>query len=861
MREVNPRVYELLLTAQAKLIQIGNGFNYLGYPDDYVPPWRFAFLLERSRYFTEHAKNAQREYLNFLGNAEREEFQELSAAQNVEMEKSNVRIETARVDQVRLEIKVAVESAELAELTRSNAAKRIENYRTFDEVAEDQETMSRVGAAGGVLGGVISGAASGGIVGAIGGLLSGAGSAVQQEAQLAVAEAQRDYEMANLKLAEKEARQAAVVSRAALKTAQAGLLIAGLQRQASLLRHEYALQNLNFLRNRSLDSELWYRLSGAIRSVSETYLRYAVELAFLAEQAYEFEADKKINVIRFDYDISEVGDYLAGDFLLRDLDTLEQDLIVNQRARQQHARYVLSMAREYPAALEEIRETGKATFSLVVEQIEQRLPGLFNVRLGSVDVLPVALMDTTRFSLELQHLGSAQVRLKADGVEETPGDVPGWKLQTRTTGPETAVFSGLSRQEAASTFAYMTNGQRNAFEGLGAASSWLIDFSAKGNQVVPGSLSDLLITFAVSGYHDGELRRTIEAIDKPPTAVTRFFSARNVFPDAFFDFQRSGKLVWNISESQLALAGEPGALRNLSFVFKADTAIRNFGNLIGETEVKFRIEQNGELTINGEMPEITIVFVGPMRVRATANTANGADLSWNFGDNSSWEPGASTEHAYARPGRYELILRIVRNGRLTEYRGDVVISRAHADAILPPVCFAPRLRWISDGTVPAGLTRVVTDIGGSSTEALQYSWRLDARQAVKSQGATFDLAPGRYTLRARAVRPLRARIHSHQCHRGDVILSMDSLSISTNRRFAVDGAETTGSGGNPEANALTSHIMQSLILSPADSWTCEFRLSDNPFLASVGPTDVLQLDFSQVSDAILSLEYDTDANV
>jgi hypothetical protein len=38
------------------------------------------FLLDRARYFVEHAKNA-REYLNFLSNAEREEFQELTASE------------------------------------------------------------------------------------------------------------------------------------------------------------------------------------------------------------------------------------------------------------------------------------------------------------------------------------------------------------------------------------------------------------------------------------------------------------------------------------------------------------------------------------------------------------------------------------------------------------------------------------------------------------------------------------------------------------------------------------------------------------------------------------------------------------
>ena len=79
------------------------------------------FLLDRARYFTEHAKNAQRDYLNFLSNAEREECQELSASQNVELEKSNLTIETARVSQVQLEMQAARQSQELALTTAANA--------------------------------------------------------------------------------------------------------------------------------------------------------------------------------------------------------------------------------------------------------------------------------------------------------------------------------------------------------------------------------------------------------------------------------------------------------------------------------------------------------------------------------------------------------------------------------------------------------------------------------------------------------------------------------------------------------------------------------------------------------------------
>ena len=140
--ETNPRIYALLLNAQARLLQIENGFNYLGYKDDYIPPWRFQFLLERARYFSEHAKNAQRDYLNFLNNAENEEFQEQSAAQAVEMEKANVAIESARGDQAQAEHTAALRSEELAQLTATNAGTRLSEYAEFEAYAESRGTQA-----------------------------------------------------------------------------------------------------------------------------------------------------------------------------------------------------------------------------------------------------------------------------------------------------------------------------------------------------------------------------------------------------------------------------------------------------------------------------------------------------------------------------------------------------------------------------------------------------------------------------------------------------------------------------------------------------------------------------------------------
>ena len=863
--ESNPRVYALLLETQARLLHLWFGFNYLGYRDDYVPPWRFAFLLERARYFAEHSKNAQREYLNFLGNAEREEFQEVSAAQNVEMEKSNVRIETARVDQVRLEVAASFESQQLASLAARNARQRVKNYRAFDEYADDIlniRTQKFIAEGISDINDYVPGLGSG--LAAVGDILTGGFFGRSQRE--AIEDFQRGMELANLALAAEEADQAAEVAERQLEAAAAGLIVAGLQRQAALLRHEFAVQNLTFLRNRTLNAELWYRLVAAIRGVSETYLRYAVELAFLAEQAYEFEADKRINVIRFDYDLSEVGDYLAGDFLLKDLDTLEQDLIVNQRQRQQHARYVMSMAREFPEALQEIRETGKTTFPLLLEQIEQRFPGLYNVRLGAVDVLPVALMDSTRFSLELTHGGSGQVRLKSHPLRPPPAEPPSdpfadWPVQLRITGPETAIFSGLTRQDASAVFAFMTTGQRNAFEGLGAASSWEIDFSAKGNQVVPGTLADVVITFTVSGYYDGELRSALERIVPQTRAVTRWLSARNVFPDAFYEYHRSGKQVWKVAREQLALTDALGAVRNVAFVLVPAPGGANFGRLMSQYQLQIRITNAGDLVTESEIPQVTFSSGGaPLALQVQADLSGGtagAALSWDFGDGTDWQPGAAQQHVYAKPGKYTVTLRVVRNGRLSEFRGNVVVSRSHADGLVPPVTAFPAVQRQTGPNVPARHTRVVTEVHAQAADPVVCTWRIGEQSGVRGESATFDLKPGNYILHLRAVRKLKAHVYNRQQYLPDPSLEFDGFSLASNRRFSNSGTEITGTGINPPANALTTHLLAGRTMSPVDDWTIELSRSGNPCLRSVAGTDNEQPDLAEISDVLIAIEYET----
>jgi hypothetical protein len=762
----------------------------------------------------------------------------------------------------------AQESADLADLLYVNSQLRFNKYVEFDQKMDSIESASMLGSfVYGSFQMVINPLSAPETMNNI----------YQTGAANSKADAQRNLEKYNLELAIKEADQSRLLAQAQLATAYAGLLVAGLQRQAALLRHEYAIQNLAFLRNRALSSELWYRLAGGIRSVSESYLRYAVELAFLAEQAYEFEADKRINVIRFDYDISELGDMLAADFLLRDLDTLEQDLIVSQRLRQQQVRYVLSLSREFPEALQELRDNGLMTFSLRLEQLERRFPGLYNLRISSVEVLPVALMDPTRFSLQLTHQGTGQVRLKAhpDTAPGTPSpstlntndlDVEGdewlrglreqWPVKVHVTGPDTAVFSGLSRQDQAGLSAFFTGNQRGAFEGVAGASAWQVDMSMKENRVVPGTLADVLITYTLSGHYDAALR---EAIDKAPhkaTASTTWFSAHRSFPDAFFQFNRSGRMDWDITRGLLSLNGVPDAVRNVSLLLQPAAGRAALGRLLCSYPVEFDVASSGQVTVVTALPRVTLMTDG-LIFRAQTDFPQGTVATWDFGDGTDLTDNTGLPHTYSRPGRYEVTLRLAANGRLFEYRAAVAVSRTNT--LIAPLIVNPQL----SGTVEDGKLKLRPSLDGPAGESLSVRWSVGNRPPDEdSNPATFTLdlpipseGTKRYVLQFVAVRPLKGRVYSRQRYAPEVSIPLTGLHLTTNRTFeVVSETETTAN-----RNAFTLHLFGTgqapLTLSPADRWTLELPISDNPATMSVSLNDVLQYDLSEFSDVLLVLEY------
>lgn len=896
--DTNPRVFALLLQANARLVQLKADFNWLGYRDDYVPPWRFQFLLDRGRYFAEHAKQAQRDYLNFLSTAEREELQERSAEQAVALESANIAIEDARVEQAGKEHLAATRSWLLQQAVLSDANRRLGDYLQFDQ--EMDRIFNTVGSAfaldlaegfldyGTTPGLALNGLEELGVPGAsvakdlYKGIASGigdyfSGGAVSRAKQAVADNLQRGLEIRSLESALLQAGLQSDVAKAQEEAAAAAVKVAKLQYDAALLRHEFAVETAAYLANRVLNAEQWFRLANSIRSIASTYLRYAVEIAFLAEQAYEFEADKQLNVIRFDYDISELGDFLAGDFLLRDLDTLEHDLVVTQREREQHVRYVLSMAREFPEALQELRDTGRVTFSLVLEQIERRFPGLILARLGAVDLVPLALMDQSRFSIRLKHQGFSRMRRRP-----APGADPAapWPAEPRLHAPETAIYSGLSRQDAASIFPVTTSGQRNAFEGRGAAGAWEIDMSMEENQVVPGSLADVLITFNIAGFFDADVR--IEPVPLGPDVATSYISAREVFPDNFFDFNRTGKMVWPVTANLLTVSGTPGKVRNVGVLVVPARSRKQYRRYASTGLVAFTVRDDGTPIIDPDTLAPSLRFrypdpAKPLRIGGELTAEAGTTATWNPGDGTGILEGTTFEHEYARPGVYVVTLRIVRGERLHEYLCEIAVAR---DVLLElPLVAVPEL--IKEPQSPAG-KRAIRAQATFPSEAGRQSpiattWHVveapRARRASDDGGnsdsneAVLDLplevvgGNRRLHLAFRAVRSQDVMFYSRQRYRRNTgqALHMAALNIATNRRY-------NGGGTQPDLNAAAKHFFgdpPTAVFSPVDAWSFELTKPVNgqnepsPFSAPGSKQGDSLFDGAEIGDLVLTLEYET----
>jgi len=330
-------------------------------------------------------------------------------------------------------------------------------------------------------------------------------------------------------------------------------------------------------------------------------------------------------------------------------------------------------------------------------------------------------------------------------------------------------------------------------------------------------------------------------------STTGFISARNRLPDAYYSLVHYGRLDWDVSDRMLTLTGTPNELRNLGIMLALVPDGPELGRCYCHYPVRIQIAA-GSVTVLTALPQFTMTANG-LTLDCAFTGPSSTQVSWDFGDGAPLAQGASVSHAYARSGSYQLMMRLVQNNRLFEYRSAVVVSASHPAAgplVVTPVFSASAAG--SDGAVTLTVSTPATNVSLDCSAGT-------VRGKADSGPVTLKLAPGTYSLDFLATRKLSAHFYCKQRYLTSDSIALSRGRIASNRTFD----PTTGTETTAALNAFGARMFKdgtaTVTLSPTDRWTLELPLSDNPCFMSVSPADVAEFDGAELSDAIMSLEF------
>lgn len=578
---INPLVTSAISRASVQLYKLINGLNFLGYKEGYVPALRYAVLLQRAREYAEAAKDAENRYISFRQTAEELAFRREQLEQGIHV--SDVQEEiAAREVHVRNEL-VTQAGLQVAALT--------EQIQSLER-AQDWETVGLIAQGGPIIAGAIGGAVMGGPIGAVAGGAAAAFSTAPAFAGAMVSDIRSDGELYSLRIQ----RQAAQVG---VGIAVKQVTIAQLQRVVAQMQLSFARQNLQLLKGREMNEDLFYELARTIGRINDQYLEMGVTMGFLAERSLSFETGQAYRFIKLDYASSRTAGLLAGDFLRLDLEGMEHERLLSAGRKKNMLKQVISLRETYPVQFFEFQRTGRLAFSTTRYQFDKVYPGLYQHRIRRVEVAVQGIIGPEGVKGRLVNLGTFAVRdrdatlnlpdtasLYPDRTENPYADrLRGWEPSPRGTGrggvgpagtglalarpflpelrealleslaevpvsgmrhyylpAEVMVLSAFDLRQDAIVFG--TAGEtRHLFEDFGVEGLWLLELPKELNDLDYLSIHDVKLVLYYDAYYDAAVETKVRS------AVRNFerrsggkldrivaLSLRQFFPDDFYGF-------------------------------------------------------------------------------------------------------------------------------------------------------------------------------------------------------------------------------------------------------------------------------------------------------------------------------------
>ena len=565
----NPAAQQWVAFCETGLLKLNKNLNALGYPNDFVPVFRYIYLVGLADEMTRQAIDAGRQTVAFMQQAEAALRGELEAGQAVVLNETLVAVERLRVSEAEVQ-------AEIAGLQRWQVDQEIENLDAKIEELSDPVFAHAAFATGlqSGLGLAVTGAAVGGPVGALIGVIvaseSGPGAVVggaiggvagialggiggvflgyaQGMAQWKAHESQIHDQKRAKTLLESFGRSIADrqvdLAEVGRQIAQANLAVAG-------LRTEQARELSALIGSQAFNADQLYDLARQMREIYRTYLRYANEMAFLAEQSLEFELNERLDFIRFDYYEPAQAGLLGAERLQIDIETLKKAKVNLYDEKRLPVTVSVSLREEFPLAFFELIQNGKAGFQTSFELFNRLYPGAYQSRISRVELVFYALVPQEGLHGTLSSTGISY-------VQDEFGEI-----KAIATAPEKSIISKY-RIADGQIFFFDPREHYHPFEGMGVVTDWTIDLPKSSNAIDYTTIFDVHLVLHYTTLSNDALAQQVVGQLSPVLRSARSFSLHHNFADGFYHIANEGKGTFALQPGHFPADHTNGTIRSV----------------------------------------------------------------------------------------------------------------------------------------------------------------------------------------------------------------------------------------------------------------------------------------------------------
>ncbi|BAZ33812.1 hypothetical protein NIES4074_63260 (plasmid) [Cylindrospermum sp. NIES-4074] len=285
-----------------------------------------------------------------------------------------------------------------------------------------------------------------------------------------------------------------------------------------------------FYKNKFTNLGLYNYLSTTLNRLYREAYNVAYDMAKMAERTYQFERDDNTILIAGDNWQFDRAGLLAGERLLLQLQRMEKAYL-EKHTRDYEVTQSFSLVLLNPSALLTLRQTGSCDFTIPEIAFDLFYPGQYKRLIKSVRLtIPCVAGPYTNVSAKLT-LTKGEFRKEAN---------LGPSLEERLFGKNTSISTSSANNDAGVFELNFRDERYLPFEGAGAISTWQLELPSKLRPFNYDTISDVIIHISYTAKDNGAFRTTVEneIADALTTYATqsglyRLLSLKHEFPNAF----------------------------------------------------------------------------------------------------------------------------------------------------------------------------------------------------------------------------------------------------------------------------------------------------------------------------------------